>query len=283
MIHDTEMLPALGAAVGGAAAIYVLARKLKKAEQRPPPSKMQVYGFIPLAPDPDSSPACIKLLTFLKMTKNEFDLVPLSEHGMNGSPKGKVPWAHAAILGTKPMADSSLIMDALVRADPAKYDLDAHLTKEEHAMGTAFRIMLEESTYFAFAAVRWKTDEFERCSVPLYFSSVPFLLRGLIAKQIRRKILRDLKGQGIGLLDDKEVLQKAEKEIRALSVFLGSKKYLLGNRLSSYDAAVYAYCAAMIQGDWQHPLIEAAKGCRNIVDYVARMRNEFWPELQQTS
>jgi len=246
-----------------------------------PPGKMRVHGFLPLGPDPDCSPPCTKLLTFLKMTKTDFEFVPYEEHEMKDAPKGKMPFVLCSELSEDYKGDSLLIMDALVRKNPVQYDLDSHLTAEQHAVGKAFCAMLEESFYFlGVHHVRWNTAEFDRYTGPLYFSSVPSFLRGIVMKQCRTKMLRDLKGQGTRLLNDDEVIIKANQEIMAVSDFLGSKKYFLGDRVSSYDASIYAHLAGAIQGDWQHPICETVRGCENIVNYVQRMRDEFWPELQ---
>ena len=284
MIDDRigSLLPATVALVVGAVGVRHVVLKRRKSKEETPPNKLRVYGFLPLPPDPDSSPSCIKLLTFLKMTQTEYEYVGAAEHNLKLCPKGKLPYAFGAVLGSKPVGDSTLIIDALMRSDPKKYNLDSHLSKRDHAIGTALKIMLEESCYFNnIVYPRWGSDDqFNNITVPTYFASIPSLLRSSISKMIRKKVLRDLKGHGTGLLEEEEIIAKATKEIGAFSELLGSSKYVLGSQISSYDSTAYAYAAGFIHGDWNHPITEISRGHENIVKYVERMRKEFWPELQ---
>ncbi|KAL9189861.1 hypothetical protein ACHAXT_009536 [Thalassiosira profunda] len=280
---SSSLAPVAAAALGGAVAVTMLVKRRKKSAVAPePPQKLQVYGFLPLGPDPDSSPFCIKLLTWLKMARIDFDYVPFPSHGMKGSSKGKMPYVYGGpVFADAPVGDSSLIIDALVQSDPKKYDLDAHLSKEERAIGTAFKVMIEESCYWSLIHVRWNGPEFERYTSPFYFGSVPSFLRGMISRKVQGKIRRDLRGQGTGLLDESEILAKWKKEVGALADFLGDTEYLLGSRTSSFDATVYAFLAAVVQGEWRHEICDVVRGYPNLMDYIARMRKEFWPELQE--
>ena len=49
----------------------------------PAPTKPVVYGWMPLAVDADTSPACYKLETFLKMCKVDFDTTYFVDHKMS--------------------------------------------------------------------------------------------------------------------------------------------------------------------------------------------------------
>ena len=258
----------------------------RKTNDEPPNTKilLQVYGFLPLKPDPDCSPACIKLLTFLKMTNTQYEYYNVSQHNMKHSPKGKMPYVTGGpIIGRKYMGDSTLIIDELIQVNPTKYDLDRHLSPKERAIATSIKIMLEESCYFTCIVYpRWQNDEqYYTVTLPTYFKNLPYLVRLFIGKFIiRPKMIRDLKGQGSGLLTEEEVYQKATQEIQALSEFLGSNKYILGEKLTTLDATVYGYVAAMIQGTFSHPITKFARSKTNLVQYVERMRTEFWSELQ---
>ena len=137
-------------------------------------------------------------------------------------------------------------------------------------------------TWWCYA--RWKSPESERVTEPLYFASVPGFVRWLVVKQIRGKMLRDLSGQGMGLLTESEVLEKFLMELEAIAIYLGDKKYFMGDKLSSYDASVFAYLASLMNGDWDHPICNAAREkYPNLVNYVESMRKEFWPEFASSS
>lgn len=237
---------------------------------------VRVYGFLMNPPYGDQSPSCTKLLTFLKMTQTEYEYVPNDVHRGKGSPKGKMPWIYAPELLGDAMSDSTLILDALQRADPAKYDLDVNLSDTEKAIGWAMKVMVEESLYFSILYVRWGTDQFNTVTIPTYFSNLPWFLQKSIGWFIQRKMIRDLRGQGTGLLTDTEITFKAAAELRTLSHFLGDKMYFMGSTISSYDATMYAFLVGFIRGPWDHPIIEAARSHQNLVEYVERMQAQFW-------
>ena len=279
---------AVGAVGFGYAVMKVLNNKSSSSSSKtsPPPNttKLQVYGFVPLKPDPDCSPACIKLLTFLKMANTEYEYYNVSQHNMKHSPKGKMPYVTGGdVFQSKYVGDSTLIIDELIKVNPTKYDLDIHLTPKERAIGTALKTMVEESCYFnCIVYPRWQNDEqYYNVTLPTYFKKLPYIVRFFIGKLfIRPKMVRDLKGQGSGLLSEEEVYHKATKEIQAISEFLGNNKYIMGEKLTTYDSTIYGYVAAMIQGNFYHPITKYARSKTNLVEYVERMRNEFWLELQ---
>lgn len=236
-----------------------------------------VYGF--LLNDTiagDLSPFCTKLETFLKMTKTEYKFVDINDHMLSGSPKGKMPWIHAPkILGDEKIGDSSIIIDALIAADPDTYDVDKHLSDEEKAIGRAFKVMVEESSYWFTVYLRW-VPESKPVTVPAFFPSFHWSVQSMCGWYLNRNIQAQLKGQGTGLLSDEEITAKAKAETKALSDFLGTKKYFMGDKISSYDATIYSFVSPSVLGDWKHPICDAAKEHQNLVDYVGRMRKEFW-------
>lgn len=60
--------------------------------------------------------------------------------------------------------------------------------------------MLEENLYFLGVWSRWLTDDGYRALKPIYFGQVRGPLRALVAYSLRRKMRRNLHGQGIGRL-----------------------------------------------------------------------------------
>ena len=168
--------------------------------------------------------------------------------------------------------------------DPSTFDLDAHLTAEQKAIGTAFKTMLEESTYFT-GVIQSRYVDKEQCdkiTVPLYFDFVPSILRGMVASQVRGKLMRDAQGHGTAnILTDDQVFEKFQMELQAVSDYLGVKPYFMGDKVTSFDATVFAYLAILVQGDWNSKSNQEARSYKNIMAYVDRMRKEFWPELQE--
>ena len=251
------------------------------------PTKPIVYGWGAIEPYHDSSPSALKLETYLKICGVEFETVYFEQHQMKGCASNKkVPWIHwNEVNGGQPMGDTTLILNELMKHNPDKYNLDQHLSKEEYAIGVAIKTMLEESTYFTgVIQSRWVDEkQFSTVTVPTYFddmfSTFPMsLLKGVVTNQIRKKIIRDAQGHGTAnTLSDKQVQEKFLMELQAVSDYLGTtKKYIMGDQVTSFDATVFAYMAILIQGKWNHPCNEAVRSCDNIQKYVNRMQNEFW-------
>eukprot|EP00533_Pseudo-nitzschia_delicatissima_P014696 CAMPEP_0197283490 /NCGR_PEP_ID=MMETSP1432-20130617/24954_1 /TAXON_ID=44447 /ORGANISM="Pseudo-nitzschia delicatissima, Strain UNC1205" /LENGTH=248 /DNA_ID=CAMNT_0042750481 /DNA_START=3019 /DNA_END=3765 /DNA_ORIENTATION=- len=243
----------------------------------PTDAAVTVYGFLFDQNIIDGSPFVAKLVTFLKMAKTEYKFVPFPDHMLSGSPKGKMPWIVApGILGEDAVADTTIIIGALAKADPATFDLDKHLSPGDKAVGHAFKVMVEESLYWSLVQMRWQPDQAAAVTIPLFFPGYPWPVQKMMGWYLNRGIQASLQGQGTGKLTNEEITTKATSEIKALSDFLGSKKYFMGDKITSYDATMYSFLVAEVKGDWKHPICDAVKDCKNLVDYVERMHAEFW-------
>lgn len=101
----------------------------------------------------------------------------------------------------------------------------------------------------------------------------PELRKGLDA--FRERILAGFNGQGMGRRSHESVLEVYKKDIDALSDFLGSKKYFMGDQVSSLDVSAYAmlrHCADQPQ-KWPGTGYLDSKG--NLAEYLERMRKEY--------
>ena len=107
------------------------------------------------------------------------------------------------------------------------------------------------------------------------------IVRGFAGRQVRSKVVRNAQGHGTAkVLSDDEIYEKFMMDFKAVSTFLGDKPYFMGERVSSYDATVFGHLAILAQGQWNHQINKTVRQCTNVMNYLERMRNEFWPELQ---
>ena len=123
--------------------IYFLAKKSqgKKSKRPTKPGTVVLHQF------PRSmfvnvimgSAPCLKLETFLRMTKIPFE----SEYGMTFSKKGKLPWIE---FNGQAIADSNFCTWFLEKE--FQVDVDLHLSATERATGHCIRTMLEENTFW---------------------------------------------------------------------------------------------------------------------------------------
>ena len=69
------------------------------------------------------------------------------------------------------------------------------------------------------------------------------------------------------------------KILSTLSTILGDAPYLLGERPSSHDATVFAFCEGLLGFPYDGGLRPHAQSKANLVAYRARMRARYFPEL----
>ena len=88
---------------------------------------------------PSLSPPCLKLETYLRMTKIPYECV----FSLKKSSKGKMPWIE---YNGQEIADSNFCIEFLNKEFGV--DVDDHLTIEQKGMARAILVMLEENTYW---------------------------------------------------------------------------------------------------------------------------------------
>lgn len=241
----------------------------EKKEEGPP--KVVLHQFPPGKNIPSFSPYCLKLETFLRINKIPYENV----HSYKLGKKGKMPWIEYK--GEK-VADSNFIIDHLSKI--CEVDMDSDLSQSDKAQSRAFRIMLEESTCRTLAYNRWvdEANEWKRvsgASAKGIGSTVGF-------KMHQRKVRSALDQQGIGRHSKEEIYHIAEQDLRAISDFLGEKPYLMGSLVTRVDVTAFGILANFLYAGLEGPQLKLIKEeLTNLVDYVERMKSEYWADWQE--
>src|SRR5690349_5119201 len=131
------------------------------------------------------------------------------------APKGKLPYIDDA--GTL-ITDSTFIRWHIER----KYgvDFDAGYDVRERATAWAVEKMVEEHAYWAVVFERWMVDEnFER-GPKRFFDRAPAPIRPLIVATVRRKVRRNLQGQGFGRHTPEEIAALGIRSVEAVAGIL---------------------------------------------------------------
>jgi len=134
-------LPYVGIAALVVVVIYLFLKRLSKEQKRKTstkPGKVVLHQFAP-GNVVSGSPPCLKLETFLRMTKIPYD----NEYGLKFSKKGKMPWIE---FNGREIADSNFCIQFLNKE--FQVDIDSHLSATEKAIAHSVRTMLEENTYW---------------------------------------------------------------------------------------------------------------------------------------
>ena len=223
---------------------------------------------------PHLSPFCAKLETYLRMTDTPHQVKAAP---MTKAPKGKIPFV--SIDGTL-MGDSQLIIERLEKG--SKRPLDADLSPADRATGHAVRRMLEEGAYFAAVHVRWSLDQGWDHTKAELRKLVPGPLKMLLPV-IRRKVKKNLHGQGTGRHSDDEIAAMATADFQACADLLGAKPFLLGDHPHVCDATLYAFVEGVLRFPSDNPLKRAVAGMANLVAYRDRIRARWWADLDQAA
>lgn len=197
---------------------------------------IELVQFTPALGLMNASPFCMKVEVFLRLTG-------LPYRAVNGAmpmraPKGKLPVLRD---DGQTIADSEAIIAWLQKrhAEVIPAAMRAPITGTAHVI----RRMLEEHTYFAMLWLRWIDDAGFAKTRPAFFGGMPPLLRTLVPAMVRRKMRRDLVGQGIGRHGAAEIALRACADLDALAVVLGESPFFGGREPGAIDATTYAFLA----------------------------------------
>ncbi|MGA7873345.1 MAG: glutathione S-transferase family protein [Candidatus Binatus sp.] len=230
-----------------------------------------IYQYIPGWNVPCISPFVTKTIYYMRMAgiPHEVKRQDLSRLQQD-APYGKLPFIDDN--GVK-VADSTAIIDYL-----RKYaDLDSDATATERAQMLAWNRMIDEHTYWcAVIQPRWREEANWEIYLPIIFgaSPVPPEVRQTL-EEFRKLILSEFLGHGVGRLPDNVVYERARADIDAISDFLDSKPYFMGEKLRSIDANLLSMLDHIIYTPFKFDTKDYALGKKNLVDYSQRMNKRF--------
>jgi glutathione S-transferase len=230
-----------------------------------------LYRFGPFFGAPDPSPFVIKAMMLLKLAG-----LPYCEVQGNPlkAPKKLLPYiVDAGVI----VADSSLIRRHIERK--YGFDFDAALSDEQKAVAWAAERMCEDHLYFAMLEARWFDRAAFKTGVGTMFGIVPLPLRPLAKVMLRRANAARLYGHGLGRHSKADIFELAVRDIDALSVLIGDKPYLTGDKPCGSDAFVFGIVTSILTPPLDIPLRPAAQKHANLVAYCDRMTRQFFPKL----
>lgn len=218
------------------------------------------------------SPFCAKTEIFLKLAGLEYKVTEFA-----GDP-GKFPNKKLPVIKYKDqlITDSTLIQNFLLKE--FNKDFDSHLSDVEKAQGFAFSKMLEEFFYWSLLHERWFIDSNWAKLRDDYFGHIPKLIRGFITGMVRKSTLKSAIGHGMSRHNDEVILNFGKECLKATSDFLGNKKFILGDQISSYDVTVYAFISSVIHSDLGPVLKEDVYKYSNLIEYDKNMFNLVFEE-----
>jgi len=234
---------------------------------------IKYYPFFRIWGIPDASPFCVKLETWLRMSKIDYEPV---FHPMNiqKAPKGKLPYIkHDGQF----MGDSSLIIQYLVEKFGDK--LDQHLTSDQRRHALLVQRTLEEHLYWVLIYSRWIDDQNWPVVKKAFFKTAPALVRGLIARKVRGDIIKSAKGHGLGRHESEVIYAMGIQDLEAVTAPLQTQPYMLGDRVSSLDATTFGFLAQIYYPPLDTPLKTWFSERTWLIDYCDKIMQDWFPEL----
>lgn len=235
-----------------------------------------LYGFAQRFNVVDASPFVVKVDLFLRMANIPYQV----EHGvkyLKVAPKGKLPFIEDA--GEK-IADSAVILDYLT----TKYQvtLDNELTDEQKAQAHFITQSLDEGLYWCLVHSRWSIDESWPFVKDAFFGTLPAPISWIVPNMVRKSVIKNLHGQGIGRHSQSEILAKADQTLVSLSAMLADNDYIFGDKPTSLDATLYAHLCEFIStkydSGYESDLMKKAKSYPNLVNYCQRIENTYYQQ-----
>lgn len=235
---------------------------------------IKLYRYLPGWTVPCISPYVTKTAYYMTMAGIEYepvgqDLTRLDEE----TPYGKLPVIEDED-GTR-VADSTDIIAHL--QDRYGDTLNRGATPAERAAMHGWNRMIDDHTYWvAVIQPRWR----ETANWEIYLrviagtDDVPAPLRAF-ADDFRHRILTEFMLGGWGRMPADVIYRRARADIDALSDFLADKPFFMGEKPRSIDAAVLSILRHVIDTPFTFDTKDHAAGKKNLVDYMARMKERY--------
>ena len=228
-----------------------------------------LYQFASCLGVHNPSPFCLKLETYLRMAGLPYQVV--TDADVRKAPKRKFPYIQD---GDRTLADSAFIVDYLKQTygDP----LDQQLSLPERAVAMAFQRLMEENLYWSIIYSRWMEDDNWGQTRQAYFAGLPPVVRSIVPELVRRTVVRNLDGQGMGRHTRDEIYAIGKRDILAIGDFLSDKPFLMGEQPTSLDATGYGFLMNLLKAQIASPLADYARQFENLKDYCDRMTVRYW-------
>ena len=228
-----------------------------------------LYGFGPGFGLPEISPYVTKTEVQLRMA----GLAYVKQQAMpDASPKGQLPF----IDDGEVVADSTFIRRHLERK--YGFDLDAGFDERQRAEAWAIERMIENHFTWAFTYTRWMMPENFAKGPAHFFDGAPEAVRDALREDVLRRVGESMRLAGLGRHTPQEITELGTRSLSALSMLLGWKPYLMGEKPCGTDATAFASLAGLMTPFFDSPLRERALEFANLVAYVGRMMAQYYPE-----
>ena len=230
---------------------------------------IKLHQFSPAWEVPNLSPFCVKVEAYLKMAGLPYEIVhALPPQG----PKGQLPFVED---NGKRIGDSQLIIEYLKQTYGDT--VDGHLSLQERAVSSAMQRLNENHLFWAFAFARFgKRDANWAENKRAIFGGLPPFVRGPVAALVRRQLLKEMRGHGMGRHTEEEIYSLGRQDLDTLSDYLGTKPWFMGQQPTTLDASSFGLLANILWVPIESPLKEHLRSLENLTAFCERMRDRYF-------
>jgi glutathione S-transferase len=230
-----------------------------------------LYGFGPGFGLPEISPFVTKTEVQLRMA----GLAYRKERAMPpASPKGQLPFIDDA---GEVVADSTFIRAHIERK--YGFDFDAGLDQRSRAQAWAFERMIEHHVYWALVGARWVEPENFAKGPSHFFDGAPEDRREKLREDAQFRVAENYLLSGLGRHAPDDDVELALRSIFALSVQLGDKPYLMGDKPCGVDATTFGALGGILTPFFASKLRSEVETFGNLTAYVDRMMRQYYPDF----
>jgi glutathione S-transferase len=238
--------------------------------------KLRVFTFRADWGLPTTGPFALKLLSWLSLAGLPYEQV-FQDNPAKG-PAGKNPWME---LDGEPIADSQRIIDRLTRI--TGFDIEEGLDVDQRAEARQWMRAFEEGFH---QVLEWEL--FVHPQGAAYIdeairSATPPLVGRLIAWKMKDHFARQLHARGIGRFSAEEIEAIGRKDIDALAARLSQRPFLITDRPTLADIAVFGQVAPMVCWPMKTPVAEHAKSLQPVVDFVEHLRERCFGQAKPSA
>jgi len=190
------------------------------------------------------------------------------------SPKGQLPFIDD---GGQLIADSTFIRAHIERK--YGFDFDDGLDLQQRAQAWAFERMIEHHLYFGLLGARWVDPANFAKGPSHFFDGAPEDKRDRLREDAQFRVAENYLISGLGRHAPDDDVELAARSLRALSLQLGDKAYIMGDDPSGTDATAFAVLAGLLTPFFESELRRRTESFHNLVAYVDRMMAQHYPEF----
>ena len=188
-------------------------------------------------------------------------------------------WGKALFIvdGEESIGDSTFIRAHL--EGKYEFDFDAPLNLQARAQAWAFERMIEHHVYWALVGARWVDAENFAKGPSHFFDGAPDDRREKLREDAQFRVAENYLLSGLGRHAPDDDVDLALRSIFALSVQLGSKPYLMGEKPSGVDATAFGALAGVLTPFFASKLRSEVETFGNLAAYVDRMMRQYYPDF----